>query len=75
MPEYGRAWQEQGHLALARGDEAEALGSFIRATRFNPALEASWRGQLAIFEARGRERQAVQIRAQLERRRGKAEAL
>ncbi|MGB7406419.1 MAG: hypothetical protein WA906_12065, partial [Pacificimonas sp.] len=36
-PEYGRAWQEEGHLASARGDAAHALTAFTRATRFNPA--------------------------------------
>jgi len=43
MPEYGRAWQEAGHLAKAQGRTAEAIAAFTRATRFNPALEASWR--------------------------------
>ena len=32
MPEYGRAWQEQGHLDLAQGDNQKALAAFIRAT-------------------------------------------
>tara|TARA_A100001391_G_scaffold83275_1_gene54471 strand:- start:10562 stop:12514 length:1953 start_codon:yes stop_codon:yes gene_type:complete len=43
MPEYGRAWQEAGHLARSRGDAAAAIAAFSRATRFNPALDASWR--------------------------------
>ncbi len=43
MPEYGRAWQEAGHLAKAKGRQADAIAAFTRATRFNPALEASWR--------------------------------
>ncbi|KLI64372.1 tetratricopeptide repeat-containing sulfotransferase family protein [Aurantiacibacter marinus] len=42
MPEYGRAWQEAGHLASARGDAPIAIAAFQRATRFNPALLASW---------------------------------
>lgn len=41
MPEYGRAWQEEGHMALALGDKTKALEAFARATRFNPALTAS----------------------------------
>jgi len=53
-PEYGRAWQEAGHLALAQGREAEALAAFQRATRFNPALEASWREQARLLAASGR---------------------
>jgi len=43
IPEYGRAWQEAGHLAKAQGRSADAVAAFTRATRFNPALEASWR--------------------------------
>jgi predicted Zn-dependent protease len=54
MPEYGRAWQEAGHLALAQRREAAALAAFQRATRFNPALEASWREQARLFAATGR---------------------
>ncbi|MEQ8412275.1 MAG: sulfotransferase [Erythrobacter sp.] len=57
-PEYGRAWQEAGHLALARGREAEALAAYARATRFNPALEASWREQARLLAARGRKGEA-----------------
>jgi len=67
MPEYGRAWQEQGHLALAAGDEATALTAFIRAARFNPALEASWREQARLLEKVGRVVEAGAARAQQER--------
>lgn len=58
MPEYGRAWQEAGHLALAQGQEAAALAAFQRATRFNPALAASWRGQARLLAAAGRDGEA-----------------
>ncbi|KWV90928.1 tetratricopeptide repeat-containing sulfotransferase family protein [Erythrobacter sp. YT30] len=64
MPEYGRAWQEQGHLALARGDEAAALPAFIRATRFNPALEASWREQARLHAQAGQAAEAQAAEAQ-----------
>ena len=43
MPEYGRAWQEAGHLARALGNSFQAIAAFQRAVRFNPALDASWR--------------------------------
>lgn len=59
-PEYGRAWQEAGHLALAQGREAEALAAFQRATRFNPALEASWREQAKLLGKAGRAAEANQ---------------
>ena len=57
-PEYGRAWQEAGHLALAHGREAAALAAFQRATRFNPALAASWREQARLLAATGRDGEA-----------------
>ncbi len=67
MPEYGRAWQEEGHLALARGDSAAALSAFTRATRFNPALEASWREQARLASALGRREEAAAAQAQYDR--------
>ncbi|MDX1500049.1 MAG: sulfotransferase [Woeseiaceae bacterium] len=66
-PEHGRAHQEEGHTWRDMGRPEQALLAYDRACRFNPALEASWRGQLKILRATGRERQAVQVRAQLER--------
>ncbi|QFT78667.1 tetratricopeptide repeat-containing sulfotransferase family protein [Erythrobacter sp. THAF29] len=66
MPEYGRAWQEEGHLALARGDDIAALDAFSRATRYNPALEASFREQARLLRATGRtvEAQAAAMQQQ-----------
>lgn len=43
MPEYGRAWQEAGHLAKSQSRTDEAVSAFASAIRFNPALIASWR--------------------------------
>lgn len=67
MPEYGRAWQEEGHLALARGDARSALSAFARATRFNPALEASWREQARLHSEAGRHDEAQAAAAQQQR--------
>jgi len=67
MPEYGRAWQEEGHLALALGDKTKALEAFVRASRFNPALTASWREQAKLLSAAGRNAEAAAANAQLER--------
>ncbi|NVE93454.1 tetratricopeptide repeat-containing sulfotransferase family protein [Altererythrobacter lutimaris] len=66
-PEYGRAWQEEGHLALAQGDPARALDAFTRATRFNPALAASWREQARLAEQAGHASEAAAAKAQFER--------
>ncbi|MCB2087894.1 MAG: sulfotransferase, partial [Sphingomonadaceae bacterium] len=66
-PEYGRAWQEAGHLARARGDAAAALAAFERATRFNPALEASWRALAQLQAGQGRQAEAAAATAQADR--------
>lgn len=50
-PQHGRGHQEQGHLLKGQGRAAEALASYVRACRINPALEASWRSQLEILES------------------------
>ncbi len=67
MPEYGRAWQEQGHLDLAQGDNQKALAAFIRATKFNPALEASWREQARLLTASGKVAEAQAASSQHQR--------
>ena len=65
-PENGRAHQEEGHTYRDMGRPAEALQAYSRACRFNPALVASWRGQLDILRSKGLDRQAEQVTAQLD---------
>lgn len=67
MPEYGRAWQETGHLARARGGSAAAVAAYRRATRFNPTLEASWRALAELEHASGRAIEAQAANAQADR--------
>ena len=67
VPEYGRAWQEAGHLARDGGDTAKAVEAYARAVRFNPALAASWRAQADLLEAAGRTAQARTARLQEQR--------
>ncbi len=67
MPEYGRAWQEAGHLARAQGRDEEALQAYARAVRFNPALDASWRSMAELYRAAGREAEAGAADAQAQR--------
>lgn len=64
IPEYGRAWQEAGHLARATGDTEQAVEAYGRAVRFNPALAASWRAQAEMLEAAGRMGEATTARNQ-----------
>ncbi|WP_338466408.1 sulfotransferase [Novosphingobium sp. ZN18A2] len=66
-PEYGRAWQENGHLARAEGDADTAIAAYARACRFNPVLEASWRAQADLLAASGRTAEADAARAQADR--------
>jgi tetratricopeptide (TPR) repeat protein len=65
-PENGRAFQEEGHTFRDMGRFDDALFAYARACQFNPALEASWQGQLNILSSRGMERQAIQVQAQLD---------
>ncbi|MBT8426445.1 MAG: sulfotransferase, partial [Erythrobacter sp.] len=67
MPEYGRAWQEAGHLAKACGQKASAISAFASATRFNPALEASWRAMAPLLAEAGRVAEAKNAIAQADR--------
>lgn len=66
-PGHARALQERGHLARDRGDQDTALRAYVQATRINPALDASWRGQLAILERRGDTTAARQVAVALAR--------
>ena len=67
MPEYGRAWQEAGHLARATGDKDGALSAYARAVRFNPALTASWTAQAELLAAMGRSAEAAAAQEQARR--------
>ncbi|HBO13748.1 MAG TPA: hypothetical protein DD491_13250 [Halieaceae bacterium] len=66
-PEHGHALQELGHLCRDAGDSDGALRAYAEACRVNPSLVASFRGQLAILEARGERAAASAGAAQLER--------
>ena len=66
-PEFGRAWQEEGHLARAQGQVEQALAAYDRACRYNPVLEASWRAQMELFASTDRPDEAAAARAQAER--------
>ncbi|MFT4677902.1 MAG: tetratricopeptide (TPR) repeat protein, partial [Candidatus Azotimanducaceae bacterium] len=67
FPLFSRAFQEEGHLQIARIDPDSALKAYQHATRLNPALLASWKGQLALLLQQGNHSAANQIRPQLER--------
>ena len=66
-PEFGRAFQEEGHLAIATGDETRALTAYQRACEFNPALEASWQALARLLDKRKDIAQSAAARAQADR--------
>ena len=66
-PDYGRAWQEEGHLRRKLGDNAGALTAFERATRYNPSLIASWNAQADLHTAAGNPVAASNAQAQAQR--------
>ncbi len=64
-PEHPRAYQEQGHLDRAIGRPDAALEAYRHACRLNPALEASYRGQIDILRTSGHETAARQVEERL----------
>ena len=64
LPEYGRAWQEEGHLLRAGGDGAEAIRAYRAAVQFNPALDASWKALADLYRGTGESEAARQAEAQ-----------
>jgi tetratricopeptide (TPR) repeat protein len=64
VPDFGRAYQEEGHLHRDAGNMERALLAYQRACQFNPALLASWKSQAAALRALGRAAEADQIDAQ-----------
>ena len=66
-PEYGRAFQEEGHLYRAQNNIGRALAAFTLATRYNPALVASWQGRADLLNQQGRIDEANEAIAQLQR--------
>lgn len=49
-PVHSRAWQEQGHLYLALQQGGKAAHAFHQATTYNPALVASWRALVELYQ-------------------------
>ena len=63
-PDFGRAFQEEGHLLRSQGDTRQALHAFERAVRYNPALNASWNAIAELQDGFGNPRAAAEARAQ-----------
>ena len=66
-PDFGRGWQEEGHVHRDRGDGTRALAAYQAATQVNPTLPAAWAGQAESLDRLGRADEATQARARAER--------
>lgn len=66
-PDFGRAFQEDGHLALAQGRTQDAFKAFSLATRYNPSLAASWQKLAELSAAAGDTKAAQDAAAQAHR--------
>lgn len=64
-PDYGRAFQEDGHLCLRTGKTDRALRAFQLATQYNPTLTASWNAQATLLHEMGRATDARIAEAQV----------
>ena len=67
QPEFGRAFQEEGHLLRDQGQFEAALGAYRRACQYNGALIASWTAQAGILKQLGRTESANAAEAQASR--------
>ncbi len=66
QPDFGRAYQEQGHLLRTLGEDAAALAAYERACSLNPALRASFTHRVALARKLGDRAQEALATAQLE---------
>lgn len=65
-PGHSRGIQEEGHCYAKISESDKALQAYQRATQINPALIASWIGQLKILVAKGDVQTANQAKQQFE---------
>ncbi len=66
-PDYGRAFQERGHLFRDQGRALEAIQAYRDAVQYNPALLASWKSLTELLEATRQHDEASATRHQLAR--------
>ena len=64
-PDFGRGYQEEGHLRMAQQNPDLAHKSFSLATRYNPALIASWQKLSELAAREGNQRAATEAAGQV----------
>ena len=68
LPEFGRAYQEQGHLYRSMGKKEKALNAFKTACQYNSALISSWTAQAELNKELNLSAQEIDAaKAQVER--------
>ena len=65
-PNYGRAFQELGHLYRDAGMRPEALGAYGTACHLNPGLKASWAAQAHFLSDGSQPERLAQIQQRLQ---------
>ena len=66
-PDFGRGFQEEGHLARDQGLSETAQAAYQKAVRANPALIASWRALADYFAKKGQRSEAFNAKFQAQR--------
>lgn len=74
-PSHGRSYQEEGHNLKVLGEPEAALRAYAWACHYNPALEASFRGQLQMLRQLDRPQAFGQVSEQLKQLRAMPKAL
>ena len=66
FPNYGRAFQELGHLYRDSLRNPEAVSAYATACHMNPALKASWLGQYKLLDRARSPERLMQIQERLQ---------
>ncbi len=66
VPDYGRAYQEEGHLLKGLNQPGKALTAYRQAVLYNPALLASWRARQDLSQQMGYANEATEAHAHLQ---------
>ena len=66
-PDYGRGFQEHGHLLRQQARNADAIAAYRQAVRLNPALPASWKALAELQTGAGMAKEAANALAQHQR--------
>ena len=56
--DYGRGYQELGHTLLEKKEAVLAIRAYEQAVHYNPALQASWRALVNLYEVTDRHKSA-----------------